>query len=81
MRCPYHCYSILAGTGAIAGADGRSPATEGAIAVENVGARHQQMIGKNEKCNYRRAPAAGAQTRSHARENAIGRIAPGHGKR
>ncbi|MGK7903741.1 MAG: hypothetical protein AB4352_20515 [Hormoscilla sp.] len=60
MPCPYHCYYILAGTGAIARPPKvRSPARENAIAVENVGARHQQMIGKDEKCNYRRA-----QTRS-----------------
>jgi len=39
-------------------------ARENAIAVENVGVRHQQIIGKNEKCNCRRAPATGAQTRS-----------------
>ncbi|MBO1351016.1 MAG: hypothetical protein EBE86_028280 [Hormoscilla sp. GUM202] len=45
------------------------------------------IIGKNEKCNYRRAPAAGAQTRSPARENAIAHrkcdrdLTPGHGNR
>ncbi|MBO1351011.1 MAG: hypothetical protein EBE86_028275 [Hormoscilla sp. GUM202] len=40
-------------------------------AVENVGARHPQMSGKNTKCNYRRAPATGAQTRSPAHRRCI----------
>ncbi|MBO1351010.1 MAG: hypothetical protein EBE86_028250 [Hormoscilla sp. GUM202] len=70
MPCPYIVTIVILYWREMA----RSPATESAIAVENVGARHQQIIGKNEKCNCRRAPATAVPRLPVPRRDRLGSV-------